>query len=280
MPNSNLANKFSFHEYLLKQKNKAMSKTNFKTIALLMLLVTSFSCSKDDDNQQSTTIVIPDTNFEQILIDLSHDTNGLTGDILRVDAEKVNMLDVRNKNINTLQGIEGFINLISLSCDNNELTSLNVSNNALLKRLYCDHNDLTNLDVTNNLALENLICDNNQLSSIDISNNSILERLIVHHNVLTSLDVSHNPLLQKLDCFNNQIESLDLSNNSELTYMTCALNSLTRLNAKNGNNTGISFFQAKNNPYLTCVEVDNVAYSTNNWADRIDPIASYSIDCN
>jgi hypothetical protein len=34
-----------------------------------------------------------------------------------------------------------------------------------------------------------------------------------------------------------------------------------------------------NNPSLTCIEVDNIAYSTANWTD-IDPAAAFSTNCN
>jgi len=59
----------------------------------------------------------------------------------------------------------------------------------------------------------------------------------------------------------------------------CNYNSLSSLNVANGNNTSITNFDAINNPNLTCIEVDNVAYSTTNWTN-IDAIASFSLNCN
>ena len=60
------------------------------------------------------TIAIPDPNFEQALIDLGIDTNGLNGNILQSQAVAVNGLNVNGKNISSLQGIEGFVNITSL----------------------------------------------------------------------------------------------------------------------------------------------------------------------
>jgi len=37
-------------------------------------------------------------------------------------------------------------------------------------------------------------------------------------------------------------------------------------------------FNAENNPNLTCIEVDDVAFSTVNWTN-IDPQTSFSTDC-
>jgi len=54
---------------------------------------------------------------------------------------------------------------------------------------------------------------------------------------------------------------------------------LTSLNVKNGNNTNITLFNCNLNPDLTCVEVDDAAYSTANWSN-IDSQSSFSEDCN
>ena len=50
---------------------------------------------------------------------------------------------------------------------------------------------------------------------------------------------------------------------------------LSYLNVKNGNNTNVSTFRAEGNPNLTCIVVDDVTYSTNNWTD-IDGTASFT----
>ena len=48
---------------------------------------------------------------------------------------------------------------------------------------------------------------------------------------------------------------------------------------KKGNNTALLYLFAWNNPNLTCIEVDDVAWSNANWTD-IDPQTSFSTDCN
>jgi hypothetical protein len=65
-----------------------------------------------------------------------------------------------------------------------------------------------------------------------------------------------------------------------LVQLTCHNNQLTCLNVKNGYNTNMfAGFSADNNPNLTCIEVDDVAYSNANWTD-IDAQTSFSTDCN
>jgi len=95
------------------------------------------------------------------------------------------------------------------------------------------------------------------------------------------LDLSNNSALTELWCSGNQLTSLDLSNNTSLIKLYCQNNQLECLNIKNGNNSIINNinFNALGNPILTCIEVDNVNYSTNNWTN-IAPQTSFSTNCN
>jgi Leucine-rich repeat (LRR) protein len=73
--------------------------------------------------------------------------------------------------------------------------------------------------------------------------------------------------LTYLDCSNNQITGLNVSNNTALTYLYCQDNQLTSLDSRNGNNQNTWNFGASNNPLLTCINVDDISYSTTNWTD-------------
>ena len=67
---------------------------------------------------------------------LGHDTNGINGNILKTDAEALTTLDISNKDISSLQGIEAFINLTTLYCSGNNLKSY-VSDSIVGKTFYC-----------------------------------------------------------------------------------------------------------------------------------------------
>ena len=77
--------------------------------------------------------------------------------------------------ISDLTGIQYFKNLFSLWCYDNNLTTLDVSNNTELEILACGNNQLTSLDVSHNTLLTDLMCSNNQLASVDLSNTNCLE---------------------------------------------------------------------------------------------------------
>jgi hypothetical protein len=72
--------------------------------------------------------------------------------------------------------------LITLSCYNNLLTAVQVSNYPNLEKLLCAGNLLTSLDVTANTNLVDLRCGENYLTSLDLSNNGYLKTVSVQSN--------------------------------------------------------------------------------------------------
>ena len=171
--------------------------------------------------------------------------------------------------------------LTEFYCSSNyQLTNLNVTKNTALARLKCDNNKLANLDVSNNAGLTYLYCSGNKLTILDVSKNTSLDNLNCAVNLLTDLNVSNNTALTILSCTTNQLTSLDVSKNTALTDLFCGNNQLTVLNLKNGKNTSISTnLEFTYNPYLTCIQVDDVAYANANWSGKKDAIASFNTNC-
>ncbi|KAB2859576.1 MAG: T9SS type A sorting domain-containing protein [Flavobacteriales bacterium] len=169
-------------------------------------------------------------------------------------------------------------NLEWLDGANNQLPTLNTNQNPLLKWLYCNDNLLTTLNVTQNTFLDQFICENNNISSIDLTQNTVVTWFACDSNQLTNLNLTQNILLEHFTCSRNQITSLDVSQNTALDEFFCHNNQLTCLNMKNGTNSNLYDFAAINNPNLTCIEVDDVAWSTTNWP-YIDPQTSFSTNC-
>lgn len=169
-----------------------------------------------------------------------------------------------------------------LWCDINQLTALDVTNNTALGDLDCSFNQLTALDVSNNMALQYLVCSFNQLTTLDVTNNTALEYLWCSLNQLIALDVSNNAALGYLLCGANLLTTLDVSNNTSLEELDCSYNQLTALNAQNGNNIYFTDFNASSNSNLTCIQVDDAAYSTANWTGgnfQFDAQTSFSENC-
>ena len=141
---------------------------------------------------------VPDDNFEQTLIDLGYDDT-LDDYVNTENIKTIENLDVSEKNITDLTGVEDFLDLKDLNLNENNISSLDLSNNINLFRLNADNNEITSLDIKSSSSLNYLSIINSKLQSLDISNNILLEELILSDNSLTTIDVSKNLLLKKLN---------------------------------------------------------------------------------
>jgi Leucine-rich repeat (LRR) protein len=198
---------------------------------------------------------IPDPNFELELINLGYD-NILDGQVLTANIDTVTFLDVFNKNITNLNGIEDFTSLNTLICSQNSLTNLNTTQNLALTTLNCSYNQLTSLDVTQNINLSTLRCNNNSLASIDLSQNIFLINLSCYVNQLSSLNISQNNSLISLDCHNNLLSELDVTQNIDLEILMCYQNQITTLNVSQ--NSALLFLWCYNNLLTTLDVTQNI----------------------
>jgi len=195
-------------------------------------------------------------------------------------------------NLYTALDVSNNTALTSLICNTNQLTTLDVSRNTALTRLLIYKNKITNIDVSNNTLLSSFDCNSNLITNLNVSKNINLDYLYCDNNKLTALDVSNNTKLGTLNCGNNKLTSLDISNNKNLSWLECESNKLVNLNLKNGKNMLFDSFpnpdpnytiyqiDFRNNPDLTCIQVDNAAYSNEKWSTRKDASAEFSNDCN
>ena len=182
---------------------------------------------------------VPDKTFREYLLKrFDKDGNGV---LTPAERYAVTEIDVNDKNITSLKGIEFFPNLKKLNCGHNRLTSLDVSKNTVLQELVCWENQLTSLDVSQNPALQKLDCWDNRLTSLDVSKNTELTYLKCSYNRMTELDVSKNTELTYLDCSYNRLTELDVSQNTKLTELYFVSNKITSLQADNCTNLTVIF---------------------------------------
>ncbi len=164
----------------------------------------------------------------------------------------ITYMDVSNKEIFSLAGIEYMPKLASLKCFSNPLASLDVSKNTELTRLECYNNALTRLDVSKNTELTSLVCSSNSLKSLDVSHNTKLTHLNFYTNSLTSIDLSKNTELTNLSCGINPLKNFDVSQNTKLTYLSCEYDSLLSLDVSK--NTELTYLDCSYNS-LTSLDV-------------------------
>ncbi|MGM9623879.1 MAG: leucine-rich repeat domain-containing protein [Butyricicoccus porcorum] len=134
----------------------------------------------------------PDEKFREY-VKTNIDTSG-DGYLDSDEINEVKSINVYGKGIKSLTGIKHFTELKTLNCYENNLTTLDLSNNKKLERLDCGNNQLTELNVESNTALTYLSCYSNQLTELNVENNTELTFLSCHSNQLTSLDLENTKL--------------------------------------------------------------------------------------
>ncbi len=216
-----------------------MNKILLPLICILSLLLGA------NTNSKAQLVHIPDANFRAYL----NQNFGacMVGDSIDSSCPAVlaaKYIDVSNRGISDLSGIEVFVNDTSLYCYYNLLTSLPALPPSLTQ-LICYFNQLNALPALPQ-TLTVLMCSNNQLSSLPVLSQSItyldcgsnllpflptlpasLTRLFCDKNQLTSLPTLPT-LLFELECDFNQLTSIPALPAS-LIYLSCGDNQLTSL---------------------------------------------------
>ena len=105
---------------------------------------------KAEPGPDSTSVAInainfPDTNFRSWLLEQSFGTDSV---LTKTEIEGATDMIMSGRNIESLEGIGYFKELIYLYCDNNKLTTLDVSACTKLQALLCNQNNLTSLNVS------------------------------------------------------------------------------------------------------------------------------------
>lgn len=178
-----------------------------------------------------TLIYFEDSKFKEYLL-TNFDINGDGSINVSNESFAIKDIDCSNKGINSIDEIKWFSNLSTLTCNDNNLTTLNVKCTGLNK-LICNNNQLISLDVSWCKNLDYLNCSFNQLTVLNIENNSNLTTLYIANNQIKSIDLSKCENLMSLWCSDNQIKSLDISNCQRLEILHCYSNQLTTLDVSN-----------------------------------------------
>lgn len=194
-----------------------------------------------------------DENFKSyIKMQIMQNTN-INEDKYKITSEtfkNVDTLNLDNKGIKSLKGIEYFESLRTLDCSKNALESLDLSKNEKLSNLVCNDNNLKSLDLYKNNSLNYILCfsnsisklvlpeqvdlgelncSNNNLSKLELPKNSNIVKLDCTYNNLTSLVLPESNI-EKLYCGNNKLTNLDVSRDVSLKKLYCSFNKLDNLN--------------------------------------------------
>jgi hypothetical protein len=144
------------------------------------------------------------------------------------------------------------VNLLKLSCIG---STPNFS--------FPEENQLTSLDLSNQTKLSHLDLTGNSIASLDLSNCPNLEVLNIANNGIETLVLDNIRYVRQFFCENNLLSSLDVSKLFNLKNFFCANNQLTSLNTSNG--IIEEYINFSGNPGLesVCCDANEVVYMQN-----------------
>ena len=233
------------------------------------------------------TINFPDFNFKNALVNtVCADTNNDNvadsvadfnndGEIDMSEALLVDGLFINGQNITSLSGIENFSNLKTVYASYNSITTFNeLSSLTGLTQLVCDNNQLVSLDVSNNVQLDYLVANDNQLASFDATNNLALTMLFLNRNQLIDLQLSQTNNWMSIFIADNQLsgEFIFTINTSYADVLDLSGNNFSEITI---NGSGLLYeFNCRDNPLTTLNIVDDLRvgyfFGSNTLVEQVD----------
>ena len=300
--------------------------------ALALTMVSLFGIGGTEIQGKSIEInedTFPDNDF-QMYISYAFDTNqdGKLSDAERNAVKEIDIndcseykLELEYNSATSVKGIEYFPNLEKLDCSqnmiekldvsklknlkelrclDNNINTLNLTNNTKLKFVACEGNKLKNLDVSKNRNLIELYWGENRIKKIDLTNNKKLKCLSIGYNKMrllnlksqkkleelycggsqiNKLDLKYNKNIKVLDCHNDKIEQLDLKHLSKLDYLNCNNNKLKKLDLRK--NKSIRRLYCKNNNlvsgnlHVSFTQLEDCEYKNQKRTIKVKKIGKY-----
>ena len=175
--------------------------------------------------------------------------------------------------------LSGMVNIEEIKLMwNYKLEKVNISGCRNLASISCNENNIKYLNAENCIKLKSLGCSNNSLEVLKLLNCNNLKSLSLGKNNLENLELQQCINLEGVNCSNNKLTELDFSPLKNFKRLAGNNNQLIKVNVHNGNNNSITQFKTSGNPNLKCIEVDDPAYSKENWKE-IDEWTEFSEDC-
>lgn len=165
------------------------------------------SLGAEDDIIQNDDTGVPDKTLYEALLKQADDGDGV---LTRGELDRLEKLDVQNKTISSLEGIQYCTNLKWLILCNDQISDISPLDGMYnLESLWLDGNNITDIS-----ALSGLV----NLSVLKVSNNNISDIEAVSNLInLTSLDVSGNKIVNLPDL--TDLTQLDPSQYGPYDYM-------------------------------------------------------------
>ena len=191
---------------------------------------------------------IPDINLLKA-INEALGKNDLTSFVTISELESLRRLDLIDKNIKCIDGLEHAINLVSLNLNNNNISDISsLKNLTNLTYLNINSNKISDISILKNLT---------NLTDLNISNNKISDISVLENfNKLNVLFMQNNKMLDY------QISDISvLGNLTNLTHLNISYNKIRDISPLS-NLTNLTRLNAESNLYSDLKPVENLTNLT------------------
>ena len=247
--------------------NKNITKGLIACVAISGAVINSFANNKENVKEvQYTTIDenqivnIPDSNLKKG-INVALGKGEVLEDISIGEMRSLTSLDVSNRNISRINGLEYAVNLKSLNLNSNKISDIYpLQNLTNLTNFYAHNNQISDITVLRNLdRLSDLRMGENKITDISILNNLInLKYIDLSNNNISNINSLKN--LTKLNLI--QLEKNQITDISALSNLT----NLTNLNLGHNKIVDISILNSLINLkylYLTNNQISDISVLSN-----------------
>ena len=143
---------------------------------------------------------IPDNIFEKYLIEIGVDDN-IDGFVNTSKIKKITSLNLSEKGVNDLTGIEDFLSLKVLIANDNLISKIDLSLNTELEILYLNNNSIKDLDLSTNTKLQKIELNNNSIQNLDLSLITNLVDFSSINNEMLCIKISTSQIISSKNWF-------------------------------------------------------------------------------
>lgn len=123
-------------------------------------------------------------------------------DFSQEEVERVTEISCNSNGIESLKGLEKFINLETINLSDNKISDFDLTHFQKLKKLDCSYCPIRKINISNNFLLEYIRYEGlrgENLEEICFSGNPKLKKIIGGQDGLLQIDLSNNPDIEDID---------------------------------------------------------------------------------
>ena len=192
---------------------KGIGKIGIVLALAFGLLTSSVTAKAATQDVKLDSKNFPDAVFREYLDEFDLNSDRILSSVERNFVNKINIVD---KELQSLKGLEYFPELVTLKCEADAINYVDLSGNQKLQSIYLKGYVSNTISFSNNTQLQELQIESDNLTGLDVSKNTALVRLAIKGTKIQSLNLDNNTKLKRLEIEEGELQEISLKKNSEL----------------------------------------------------------------